>query len=112
MAIEQLGPAAQDMIRRALAFISTTRHLDEEFETRMGVERGELAAMLMRWPRIDDRADDSPAARAINNALNEVVSGLPMSAEDWRHLGASRLDVEAVYAEWAGKRGWSSMGLR
>jgi hypothetical protein len=61
---------------------------------------------------VDDRADDSPAALAINNALNEVVNGLGLSAEDWQRLGASRAEVEAAYAEWATKRGWASTGPR
>jgi hypothetical protein len=112
MAVEDLSPNTQAVIRRALAFISTTRHLDGEFETRLGVDRGEIAKVLMRWPAVDDRVDDSPAALAINNALNEVVRALSLSGEDWQQLGASRADVEAAYAEWATKRGWSSTGLR
>ncbi|MDB4883282.1 MAG: hypothetical protein JWL95_2048 [Gemmatimonadetes bacterium] len=112
MAIELLSPDTQLTIRRTLAFISTTRYLDGEFETRMGIDRGEVAAVLMRWPAVDDHADDSPAAVAINNALNEVVNGLALSADDWHQLGASRAAVEAAYAEWATARGWASTGLQ
>jgi hypothetical protein len=112
MAIEELNPATQTAIRRTLAFISTARHLDGEFETRLGVDRSDVAELLMRWPAVDDRYDESRAAIAINNALNEVVNALALSAEDWRGLGASRAEIAAAYAEWATRRGWSSTGLR
>jgi hypothetical protein len=52
MAVESLSPDAQAVIRRALAFISTTRQLDREFESRLGLDRGELAEVLCgggRW---------------------------------------------------------------
>lgn len=112
MTVESLSPEAQAVVRAVLAFISTTRQLDGELETRLGVDRRELAATLMRWPAVDDRADESPSAVAINNALNEVVNGLELSADEWRELGATRAQVESAYAEWATKRGWKSTGLR
>jgi hypothetical protein len=109
MTVESLSPEAQAVVRAVLAFISTTRQLDGEFET-LGVDRRELAATLMRWPAVDDRADESPSVVAINNALNEVVNGLELSADEWRELGATRAQVESAYAEWATKRGWKSTG--
>ena len=113
MTIESLTLETQAVMRRVLAFVSTTRQLDDDdFEARLGVDRGALAEILMRWPAVDDRADDSPCAVAINNALNEVANGLDLSAEEWRLLGATRAQVEAAYAEWASKRGWQSTGLR
>lgn len=112
MSVEALSSDTQTVIRRVLAFIATTTHLDGEFETRLGVERAELATVLVRWPALDDRRDDAPATVAINNALNEVVNGLDLSAEEWRQLGATRLEVEAAYSQWATLRGWSSTGLR
>jgi hypothetical protein len=112
MTAASLSPAAQAVIRRVLAFISTTRQLDGEFETRLGVDRRVLAETLMRWPAIDDSADDSPSTVSITNALNEVVNGLALSAEEWHQLGATRAQVESAYAEWATKRGWQSTGLR
>jgi hypothetical protein len=112
MTVAALSPNTQALIRRALVFIATTRHLDGEFETRLGIDRAELAAVLMRWPVVDDQADDAPAAVAINNALNEVVNGLDLSTDDWQQLGANRVAVETAYTEWATARGWSSTGLR
>jgi hypothetical protein len=103
--VESLDIATQALIRRVLAFIATMDHLDSEFETRIGVERGEVAALLMRWPHVDDQRDDSPITVAINNALNEVANGLALSAEDWQQLGASRAEVEAAHARWASARG-------
>lgn len=112
MSVESLSPEAQTVLRHVLAFISTTRQLDDDFETRLGVDRRVLAELLMRWPAIDDRGDDSPNVMAINNALNEVANGLDLSAEEWQQLGATRAQVESVYVEWATKRGWKSTGLR
>ena len=54
----------------------------------------------------------APAAVAVNNALNEVVHGLDLSAEDWRQLCAILTEVESAYAEWATSQGWDSTGLR
>ena len=54
----------------------------------------------------------APATVAINNALNEVVHGLDLSAEDWRRLGATRTEDGSAYAEWATSQGWDSTGLR
>jgi hypothetical protein len=110
MTVESLSPEAQAVVRAVLAFMSITRQLDGELETLLGVDRRELAATLMRWPAVDDRADESRSAVAINNALNEVVNGLELSADEWRELGATRAQVESAYAEWVTKRGWKSTG--
>jgi hypothetical protein len=112
MTIESLTPDIQTIVRRALAFVSTTRRLDDDFETRLGVGRGVLAEILMRWPAVDDRDDHSPTVAAINNALNEVANGFDLSTEEWRQLGATRAEVESAYLQWTTSRGWQSTGLR
>jgi hypothetical protein len=112
MTVESLSSAAQAVIRKALAFVATTRQLDGELETRLGVERGQLAEILMRWPSVSDQEDDTPATLAINNALNEVARGLDLSTEDWRQLDTTRAEVESAYVEWATSSGWNSIGLR
>jgi hypothetical protein len=112
MTIESLTLETQTVMPRVLAFVSASRQLDDDFETRLGVDRGVLAEILMRWPAIDDRDDDSPSVVSINNALNEVANGLDVSAEEWRQLGATRAQVESAYAEWLTSRGWQSTGLR
>lgn len=62
---------------------------------------------------MEEPADDgAPATVAINNALNEVVHLLALSAEDWRQLGATRTEVGSAYAEWATSQGWDSTKLR
>jgi hypothetical protein len=113
MTIASLTLETRTVIRRVLAFVSTTRQLDDDdFETRLGVDRGILAEILMRWPAVDNRDDDSPTVVAINHALNEVANGLDLSADEWRHLGATRAQVESAYVEWATSRGRQSTGLR
>ena len=112
MTVQSLSSETQAVMRRVLAFIATTRQLDGEFETRLGVGRTELARLLMRWPAVDDRSDDALATVAINNALNEVVNCLALSPDEWAQLGAGREEVRAAFTEWATARGWQSTGLR
>ena len=112
MTIEWLTLETQTVMRRVLAFVSSTPQLDDDFETRLGVDRSVLAEILMRWPAVDDRGDNSPSVIGINNALNEVDHGLDLSTEEWLQLGATRAQVASAYAEWATSRGWRSTGLR
>jgi hypothetical protein len=72
--LASLPPEAQTVMSRTLAFLSTTRRLDEAaFETRVVVDRGITANILMRWPAVDGRDNDSPSVVAITNALNEAA---------------------------------------
>ena len=110
MTVEQLAVADQALIRRCLAFLIEARPLEGEFETRLGVTPGEVAALLMRWPDVDDTADDGPACVAISNALNEVAHGLALTPADWHQLGTTQADVHRVLARWATLRSWHSTG--
>lgn len=73
---------------------------DEEFQTLMGLDRGEVAAVLADWPADRDHAD---SRLAVSNVLNMLL-GYPHG--DWDELGqrisATPTDVAAALARWQG----------
>jgi hypothetical protein len=112
MSVRDLDVSDKALLRRCLAFVVGTSRLGESFDTRVGVSRGEAHRILATWPEAGDDAEDSPAAVFINNALNEIVNGLTLSAADERTLKASRGTVQALYSRWAQSRGWRAADLR
>jgi hypothetical protein len=99
MSVKELSPAEQTLIRQCLVFVLESGELEGEFGTRMGVSEAEARQVLEVWPDVDDAAE-SIAARAINNAMNEVCHGVHLS--DWeRWFTASPAEVQAAYARWA-----------
>jgi hypothetical protein len=112
MAGQQLDSEDQGQIRRCLEFVISSSELEGEFATRIGADASEVADMLTRWPEPLSAPDGSSETVAINNALNEVVHGMHISAADERWLGASRGAIQALYFRWASSRGWSATGLR
>ena len=109
---QQLDPDDQRQIRKCLEFVIASPELEGEFATRIGAEAAEVRDMLARWPDPLAGPDGSIETVAINNALNEVVHGLHVSAADERRLGAARGAIQALYFRWARSRGWSATGLR
>jgi hypothetical protein len=95
-----LSLSEQALLRECLAFVATTRELsDEDFATRLGVDRSDLAAILLRWPGID--AADRQIWLTVHNALNEVATGLPISPHAWAGaFTAPRTSVAALLATW------------
>ena len=112
MGVVHLDKKDQTLLRRCLTFASTTPLLDGEFSTRIGTSKAEFDAMLARWPEAGDVSDDSAATVAINNALNEIVHGLSLSARDLTTIGSSRGAIQALYFRWAQTHGWSAQDLR
>jgi len=111
MSVKELPPAEQTLIQQCLVFVLESRELEGEFGTRMGVSEAQARQVLEMWPDVDDVADDSIAALAINNALNEVCHGVHV--RDWdRWFAASPAEVTAAYVRWARHRGWSTTGIR
>ncbi len=114
MAIQQLSLADQEIIRRCLVAICDGPFLeDAEFHPRIGVAKESLKNITHTWPAVDDSDDESDAALAINNALNELCYGLPISPEDWTlWIIVPRTEIIRVYQEWARIRGWKSTGVK
>src|SRR3954466_12589734 len=102
MAIEQLSADEQAVVRAALEAVLTGPYLaDWEFATRVGVDRAEVAALVLRWPAVDDTAADSSSALAITNVLNEVCNGPDMTDAEWgRWSSVPREAVREVYHHW------------
>jgi transposase len=96
MRSELLKSKQLDLLRRCLAFVATTPQLDDEFETRLGISRSELAELLMRWPG----ASETTLDLAISNTLNELANGLDLSAREWSELGATREEVSDLQKQW------------
>jgi hypothetical protein len=112
MSVAQLDKADQALLRSCLEFVLDNSELRGEFETRLGISQQEIRGLIDRWPDARDEDDQSAAAIGINNALNEIVHGLRVSASDERTIGASRGAVQALYFRWAKLRGWSASGMR
>jgi hypothetical protein len=104
MNLQQLSVRQQEVARHCLAFVMNSRELDGAFTTRLGATRGEAAAVLMRWPAVDDVGDESPAHLAIHNALNEVAHFIPISVAEWTQLGTDHAEVVATLRAYAGLR--------
>jgi hypothetical protein len=62
------------------------RFLEGEFQTRLGIEPKELEEIAGAYPNIGDSDDDSNAAIAINNCLNEVCHGISFTDRDWSQM--------------------------
>ena len=70
-----------------------------EFQTLMGLERAEVAAVLAEWPGTT-RSDDQVVA--VNNVLNNLL-GYPHAASEqtWRsYIEASPREVADVLSRW------------
>ena len=96
MGLETLPPNELELLRRCLAFIATTPLLEDEFETRLGISRSEVAAVLMRWPPKPDRITDL----AVHNTLNELLRGLELTPEDWNEINGTRSEILQLESDW------------
>ena len=92
--------------------LASSQRRDAACETRLGIDRQMLFEMLMRWPEIDDRGDDSPSAVAIDNSPNEFANGLRLSVEDWQEFGVTPAQVASPVTEAELARRRRSTGLR
>jgi hypothetical protein len=111
MALAALNPEEREVVRRAME--ATFRHLDSDFETRLGVSTKVMRELLGAWPNVDDSHDDSEACLAINNSLNDLLHGVGISDEEATDaVGANRAEMLRVYRKWAAARGWHSTGVR
>lgn len=75
---------------------------DWEFHTLFGRERQEVAAVLARWPDVDDSRRDDLVA--VNNSMNNLL-GYPHKCEDrWSEfIDASWDEVKRVFLKWRGE---------
>jgi len=74
---------------------------DREFQTLIGLERGEVGAVLAEWPGTNSPEDQD---LAVNNVLNNLL-GYPHRASDetWAaYIGASPREVAEALTRWRG----------
>jgi hypothetical protein len=111
MALALLDPEEREVIRRTMK--ATFRYFDFDFDTRLGVTRKKMRALLRAWPNADDTDDHSDACLAINNSLNDLLHGAGISDNDaMEFIGVGRAEMLRVYHKWAAARGWTSTGVR
>jgi len=109
--LEMLTVDEREVVRRSME--ATFFYFDRHFHTRLGVTQEEMRSLLRNWPDIDDANDDSDAALAINNSLNDLLHGVGIADERAFELtGANRAEMRRIYSKWAGLRGWTHTSLR
>jgi hypothetical protein len=109
-----LSQADKEIVRLCLVAVLEGPWIEDwEFHTRLGIDRRDLWRILSEGPHLDDSGHDSIDCLAINNCLNEVCYGIPISEEEWRlWFQVSRETIQATYGEWARLKGFSHTGLR
>ena len=113
MSLAKLSDSERQIIFQSLNAILKGRFLEGEFHTRLGLEPEELAKIVTAYPDVDDSDDNSNAALAINNCLNEVCHGIRFSNREWSQwFTVSKPEIEEVYRKWAILRRWSHTGIR
>lgn len=114
MAFKELTDKEKDIVLQCMIAILEGPYIEDfEFQTRLGIDRAELMDVMAAWPNVDDVGDDSAATLAMNNCMNEVLCGVPISPNDWAdRFNFSMEDLEKVYIKWARLKGYSSTGIR
>lgn len=114
MALDNTSSRDREVVHQCLVALRAGEFIDEdEFQSRIGLSVTEYDAVVSAWPAIDDRADDSDACLAINNALNELSYGMRVEPDMWSsQIDASADEVREVYRHWAVARGWRQTGIR
>ena len=112
MSLAKLSDSDRQIILQCLNAILKGNFLEGEFHTRLGIEREELEHVVAAYSQIDDSDDNSNAALAINNCLNEVCHGIRFSNREWsRWFSVNRSEVDEVYRRWAILRGRSRTSI-
>lgn len=113
MSLAKLSDSERQIIFQCLNTILKGRLLEGGFHTRLGIEPEELEQIVTAYPDVDDSDDNSNAAIAINNCLNEVCHGISFSNREWSQwFIVSKPQIVEVYRKWAVLRGWSYTGIR
>ena len=102
MSLRDLPVADRDIALQCLRYLLESRCFDEnEFHTRLGMYRAELAMVVSRWPKLEDEDPSHGDYLALNNCFNEVCNGLHFSSTEWQKwFSASRNAVCDAYTRW------------
>ncbi len=114
MAFEGLSKKDQNVVLQCMTAILEGPYIDDfEFQTRLGIDRGELIGVIAAWPNLKDADEDSAANLAINNCMNEVCYGVDIPPDKWtKWFDVSKEEVEKAFIRWARLKGYSSTGIR
>src|SRR5215469_7723686 len=105
MGFAKLSAKDQGIVLQCMKAASA--HIDDwEKHTRLGLEADDLQQEIVKWPNIDDRAENGNGFLAINNCLNEVCHGFRLAPEEWnRWFDAPISEIETTYRKWLSLRG-------
>jgi len=114
MALQDLTDIERSAVRQCLRAIIDGPFIEDwEFHTRLGIHRTTAKTILASWRYLDDSIEDSDTFLAINNSMNEVCHGVPISPDEWeKWFTASREEIRRTFRKWAGLAGMSATGIR
>ena len=108
MALSHLSGREMEVVGRCLRAAADGPFFpDWEFHTLFGLERGEVAAVAARWPRVDDRNED--VRLSIRGALNNLI-GYPHDepAALATLVGEPVAELERIFEKWRRSAGSSA----
>jgi len=114
MPLKEMSKEDQEIVLQCMRAIAEGDDIDDwEFHARLGIERPTLKRIILRWPDLDDRKQDSDEFLAINNCMNEICHGIRLTAEKWSNWFTRPRDaVEQVYRNWLRLGGQTRGGIR
>lgn len=113
MAFSQLPQREKELIHECMVAIAQGPFLDEwEFQTRIGITRAELMAVLAEWPDFNYASDGAMETLAINNCSNEILHGLFVSPCQWEQwFSGTKEELADAYQHWAQIEGYKATGV-
>lgn len=112
MFFSQLTHNEKQIIFQCMNAMLKGNFLEQEFQTRLGIDEKDLTKVIDSFPEIDDSEGNSNETLAINNCLNEVCYGIRFSENEWlKWVTVNRDEVVKTYRNWAKLRGWKRTGI-
>jgi hypothetical protein len=100
MPLDNLNPQEQEVVLECLkASTEGPFFPDWEFSTLFGLERNEVREIIEQWP-VDDQSDEK-AARAINNAMNNLLGYPHGQKEVWpEYISVPKDELHTIFRKW------------
>ena len=99
-----LTPSEQSTVRQCIAAVLNGPFLeDDEFATRIGVDRKELQVIFAT--NLNSESRDAAVELAINNCMNEIAHGFNITATEWsRWFAVTPEEVRRTFLKWRSLR--------
>ncbi len=112
MAIEQLTHDEKKIVFACICAVAKGPFFPPgDYSSRLGIERDALFQLIAHFSTIDDNDPDSPAARVINNSMNEVCHGVRISPADWQTwFDVDKDAVRKLFKKWRQLQDWDPKG--